>query len=87
MWDSNDHFQSTHAHNLLPFDDCVKFEKSNKTCNNYDKHLSRVNNKEKRVSNVLYALCTLMHAESNVPGIQKLTNESAQFKWHKCKNN
>ena len=42
---------------------------------------SRVGNREKRVSNVLYALCR-MSAESNMPGIQKFTNESSRFKWH-----
>ena len=40
---------------------------------------ARVNNR--RVSNVLYALYK-MSAESHVPGIQKLTNESTRFKWY-----
>ena len=42
--------------------------------------LPRVNNKEgKRASNALYTLYK-MFLESHAPGIQKLTNESAQFK-------
>ena len=42
--------------------------------------LTRVYNKEeKRVLNVLYALCR-MFSESHTPGIQTLTNESTQFK-------
>ena len=42
--------------------------------------MPRVYNKErKRVSNALYGLCN-MCSESHVPGIQTLTNESAQFK-------
>ena len=44
--------------------------------------LSRVNNKErKRVSNALYTPYE-MFSESHAPGIQKLTNESARFKWY-----
>ena len=44
--------------------------------------LPRVNNKErKRVSNVLYTPYE-MFSESHAPGIQKLTNESARFKWY-----
>ena len=43
---------------------------------------TRVDNKgEKRVSNALYALCK-MSAENHLLGIQKLTNESARFKWY-----
>ena len=44
--------------------------------------LIRENNKEgKRVSNALYTPYK-MFSESHAPGIQKLTNESAGFKWH-----
>ena len=39
------------------------------------------NNKEgKRVLNVLYALCK-MFSEDHAPGIQRLTNENARFKY------
>ena len=44
--------------------------------------IARVNNKGgKRVSNALYVPYK-MFSESHAPGIQKLTNESARFKWH-----
>ena len=45
--------------------------------------IPRVNNKEreKRVSNTLYAPYK-MSAENHASGIQKLTNESAHFKWY-----
>ena len=44
--------------------------------------IARVNNKEgKRVSNALYTPYK-MFSESHTPGIQKLTNESARFKWY-----
>ena len=47
-----------------------------------NKILSRVTNKEgKRVSNALYTPHE-MFSESHAPGIQKLTNESAPFKWY-----
>ena len=43
---------------------------------------SKINDKEgKRVSNVLYTPNKIF-SESHVPGIQKLTNESTQFKWY-----
>ena len=44
--------------------------------------ISRVNNKERnRVLNALYTPYK-MFSESHAPGIQKLTNESARFKWY-----
>ena len=43
---------------------------------------TRVNNKEgKRVSNSLYTPYK-MFSDSHVPGIKKLTNQSARFKWY-----
>ena len=38
------------------------------------------NKEEKRVSNVLYALCK-MFSESHTPGIQTLTNEKTRFNY------
>ena len=44
--------------------------------------IARINNKEgKRVSNALYTPYK-MFSESHTSGIQKLTNESARFKWY-----
>ena len=49
-----------------------------KICNMWG---ARVNNKEREECPMRYMLCIrCLYVESHVPGIQKLTNESARFK-------